>query len=213
MTHWCSERGCNPISGPASDVANFLAELHQQGYQSRSLNAFRSAISSAHDQVDGVAIGRHHMICHMLKGTFHARSPLPRYTATWKVQTVLQYLESIGPTSSLALKPLTFKLTMLLALTRPSRTVDMASLQLDYQQFCPEGVVFLPASLAKQFRQGKPLREFFFPSFLHNSELCPVETIKQYELLTSLLRSHNVSNLCISLVKPHKSVSSATIAH
>ena len=87
-TCWCSERGRNPTSGPASDVANFLAELHQQGYQSRSLNAFRSTISSAHDQVDGVAIGRH-PICRMLKGAFHATPPLPHYTATWNVQTVL----------------------------------------------------------------------------------------------------------------------------
>ena len=73
-------------------------------------------------------------------------------------------------------------------------------------------MVFFPASLVKQSRQGKPLREFFFPPFPHNSELCPVETLKQYELLTSSLRSHNVSILSISLVKPHKSVSSATVA-
>ena len=140
-TRWCSERGRNPISGPASDVVNFLAELHQQGYQSRSLNAFRSAISSARDQVDGVAIGKHPMICRMLKGAIHARPPLPHYTATWDVQTVKQYLESMGSTSSLSLKPLTFKLTMLLALTRPSRAADLASLQLDHWQFCPEGMV------------------------------------------------------------------------
>ena len=100
------------------------------------------------------------MICCMLKGTFHTRPPLLRYTATWNVQTVLQYLESIGPTSSLTLKPLTFKLTMLFVLTRPSHAADLASLQLDHRQFCPEGVVFLPASLAKQSRQGKLLREF-----------------------------------------------------
>ena len=73
-------------------------------------------------------------------------------------------------------------------------------------------MVFFPASLVKQSRQGKPLREFFFPPFPHNSKLCPVETLKQYELLTSSLRSHNVSILSISLVKPHKSVSSATVA-
>ena len=47
---WCAENGCQPASGPTSDVANFLAELHKQrGYQSSSLNAFRSAISSVHD--------------------------------------------------------------------------------------------------------------------------------------------------------------------
>ena len=27
----CSERGCDPVSGPISDVVNFLADLHSQG--------------------------------------------------------------------------------------------------------------------------------------------------------------------------------------
>ena len=49
---WCTERGHDPISGPVADVANFLAYLHEEGYQSRSLNSFRSAISSVHDTVD-----------------------------------------------------------------------------------------------------------------------------------------------------------------
>ena len=209
---WCAERGCDPVSGPASDVANFLAELHKEGYQSSSLNSFRSAISSAHDQVDGISIGKHPMICRVLKGAFNARPPLPRYTLTWSVETVLHYLESIGPSTSLSLKLLTFKLTMLLALTRPSRSADLASLQLDHRQFNPEGVVFLPAALAKQSGQGKPLKEFFFPSFPHNSELCPVETLRRYEAVTLPLRPHNTNRLFIALVKPHKSVTSATIA-
>jgi len=90
------ERNCNPVSGPASDVANFLAELYEEGYQASSLNFFRSAISSAHNQVDGVTIGKHPMICHVLKGAFSARLPLPHYTATWNVQVVLNYLEGLG---------------------------------------------------------------------------------------------------------------------
>ena len=30
---WCEGRDRNPISGPISDVANFLAKLFQEGYQ------------------------------------------------------------------------------------------------------------------------------------------------------------------------------------
>ena len=86
----------------------------------------------------------------MLKEAFHARPSLPRYMATWNVQTVLQYLESKGPTSFLTLKSLTFKLTMLFALTRPSRAADPASLQLDHRQFYPEGVHGLLPSFTGQ---------------------------------------------------------------
>jgi len=38
-----------------------------------------------------------------------------------------------------------------------------------------------------------------------------VETLRQYESVTSALRSRGSNNLFIALIKPHKSVSSATI--
>ena len=65
---WCSEWGRNPVSGSIADVANFLAYLHEEGYQSRSLNAYHSAISSVHDTVDGVEVGKHPVISRLLKG-------------------------------------------------------------------------------------------------------------------------------------------------
>ena len=99
---WCAEMSRKPVSGPASDVASFLVELYEEGYQASSLNAFRSTISWAHDQVNGVTIGKHPLLCSVLKGAFHAtcRPPLPRYTAAWNVQAVLKYLESIGLSST-----------------------------------------------------------------------------------------------------------------
>ena len=98
---WCSARGSNPISGPVAEVVNFLAHLFKQGYQSHSLNAYRSAISSVHDRVDSVEVGKHPMVTRLLKGVFHARPPLPLYAATWNVQTVLEYMEGMGANSSL----------------------------------------------------------------------------------------------------------------
>lgn len=47
-----------------------------------------------HDKVDGVDVGKQLMISRLLKGAFQAGPRLPRYTATWNVQVVLQYLES-----------------------------------------------------------------------------------------------------------------------
>ena len=83
------------------------------------------------------------------------------------MQEVLQYFESLGPSASLSLKPLTFKLMMLTVLIRPSHSADPASLQLDRRHYKPEGVVFLPATLAKQSSHGRTLREFsFHPSHI-----------------------------------------------
>ena len=57
LISWCSARGSNPVSGPVDEVVNFLAYLFKQGYQSRSLNAYRSAISSVYDRIDGIEVG------------------------------------------------------------------------------------------------------------------------------------------------------------
>ena len=59
---WCQPRNRNPFDGPMADVVNFLAELHAQGYQYRSLNSYRSAISSIHNNVDGHPIGQHPLV-------------------------------------------------------------------------------------------------------------------------------------------------------
>ena len=102
---------------------------------------------------------------------------------------------------------------MLMALTRPSRSADLSQLSLHGKQYKPEGVAFIPTSLAKQSRQGKPITEFFFPSFPHNHGLCPVVTMKEYEERTAPTRSRGAeSKLFLALIKPYKAVTSSTIA-
>ncbi len=68
---WCSRRGTNPFSGPVTDVANFLAELFTEGYKYNSLNAYRSAISSVHEKVEGYEVGQHPLITRLIKGVFN----------------------------------------------------------------------------------------------------------------------------------------------
>ena len=91
MTHWCDERSSDPVSGDISKVLNFLAYLFNAGYQYRSLNSYRSAISSVHEKVDGHSVGEHPLVARVLKGAFHERPPKPRYSETWDVSTVTTY--------------------------------------------------------------------------------------------------------------------------
>ena len=150
---WCNKRGTDPVSGVVSEVVNFLAHLFNEGYQYRSLNSYRSAISSVHEKVDGHSVGEHPLVSRVLKGAFHERPPQPRYSETWDVSTVTRYIDSLGPNSEITLSDLTHKLTMLLALTRPSRSADLANLNLQFRKYSPEGVTFAPTKLAKQSRQ------------------------------------------------------------
>ena len=127
---WCQRRVRNPHSGPVADVVNFLAGLFSQGYQYQSLNCYRSAISSVHEKVDGNSIGVHPAVTRLLQGAFYSRPPQPRYSSFWDVGTVISYLQSLGDNDSLNLRHLTLKTVMLLALTRPSRSADLAKLDI-----------------------------------------------------------------------------------
>ena len=155
-------------------MVNFLAYLYREGYQYRSLNSYRSAILSVHERIDGYSVGQHPLVTRVMKGVFNDRPPLPRYTSTWNVQSVLAHVSSWGANESLSLKKLSLKTVMLLALTRLSRSADLSQLNLQGKVYKPDGVVFIPGALAKQCRQGKPVNEFFFPSFPHDSTFCPV---------------------------------------
>ena len=149
---WCSGRSSDPVSGPISDVVNFLAHLFKEGYQYRSLNACAEELVSR-----------------VMKGAINLRPPQPRYESTWDVSKVLV---SLGPSGTIPLKDLAWKLAMLLALIRPSRSADLAKLDLRFRRITTEGVTFQDNGLAKQARAGKPRAEFFFPAF-EDPLLCP----------------------------------------
>ena len=161
-----------------------------------------------HERVDGYTVGKHPLVTRLMKVFFNDRPPLPRYTCTWKVQTVLMHISAWGANEALSLKQLSWKTAMLLALTRPSRSADLS---LNGKRYKPDGVVFTPTSLAKQSRQGKQITELFFPSFPHDPGLCPVATLKAYEERTVPVRGTE-SKLFLALIKPFKAVMSSTIA-
>ena len=173
---WCAERERNPISGPISDVANFLADLFEEGYQYRSINVYRSSISTTHDKVDGYSVGQHPTVTRLMRGVFNKRPPLSKYSYTWDVHKGTSYISNLDD-DKVFLKLLSLKLVMLLALTRPSRSSDLSSLDLKYMKVLPDGIQFDPAELAKQSRPSKPVASFLFPAFPSDKRLCPIATI------------------------------------
>ena len=71
---WCNQRHSDPVSGPISEVVNFLAHLFKEGYQYRSLNVYLSAISSVHEKADGYKVG-YPLVSRLLKGVFNQWPP------------------------------------------------------------------------------------------------------------------------------------------
>ena len=100
-----------------------------------------------------------------------------------------------------------------MALTRPSRSIDLTGLNTKCLKYSPEGVTFTPTELAKQSRQTKKIAEFFFPAFPANDKLCPVTTLRAYQERTRDRRKDKEHpQLFISLIKPYNGVTSSTIA-
>ena len=201
----------DPFSSDISATVNFLASLFEDGYQYRSINNYRSAISSAHDKINGYDVGQHPLVIRLLKGVFHQRPSQPRYSTTWDVSNVLSFVITLGDNSTLTLSDLTHKTVMLLALTRPSRSVDLANLDTRLQQFSPEGATFQSCVPAKQSRQSKPLAEFFFATFTDDVKLCPVKALMENVQRTEPHRSGE-TRLFLATIRPHKPVTSSTIA-
>ena len=93
---------------------------------------------------------------------------MPRYSRFWNVGVVLTFLKELGHNSSLSLKWLllslkwlSIKTAMLMALTRPSRSTDLAKLNLNTHSYTGKGVSFQPVHLSKQSHPSKPITEFF----------------------------------------------------
>ena len=58
---------------------------------------------------------------------------------------MISYIETMGLNDKLSLQDLSYKVVMLLALTRPSRSADLAGLDLRFRRYLPEGVSFAPS--------------------------------------------------------------------
>ena len=91
-----SSKSCQSLSASLPDILSFLTKQFQDWKQYRSLNCYRSAISSTHLPIEGFPIGKHPLITRLLIGAFNERPPLTKYASSWEVSTVLTRLSQLG---------------------------------------------------------------------------------------------------------------------
>ena len=211
---WCSRRKVDPLSSSISDILIFLTEVFNEGLAYRSLNVLRSALSSTHPKIDGFSVGQHPYVTRLLKGALNKRPPKPRYSHTWNVDVMINYIISLGKNSTLSLKTISMKLVTLFALTCPERISALASLDLRHCHVLPEGVSFALTVPRKTGSSDKPA-EAFFACFDQDKKLCPVECFRQYLKLSRDVRPvipcSLPDKLFISFRRPHKPVTSTTL--
>ena len=88
--------------------------------------------------INGVAVGKHLLVCCLLKGVFNLQPLEKILVPMWLVLTVIRMLKSWGPAKKLDFKSLTFKTVMLLALTRARRVSSLVLLSVE-SGFCEIG--------------------------------------------------------------------------
>ena len=178
---WCSEGQVNPFQANLKDILNYLAYLFQEGYQYRTINSHRSAISAYHPHIDGRPVGEHPKLCDLLAGAFNQRPPQPRYTFIWDVDVVLKFIKSnMGNDLDLSEGDLAHKLTALLALAAAQRVSAIQHLNIDFMAKTNSQVTFYFTKLHKSWRRGKPPPELTYQAYPEDESLCVVRTLENY---------------------------------
>ena len=214
-TSWCSSKPIDLFQAPVATFLEFLHHIYVSGRCYSTVNSYRSAVSVTIEAVTGYSLGAHRLVSRFMKGVFMARPPQPKYCVTWDVRVVTNYLKTLSPYSSLTLKNLTLKLTALIALVTAQRCQSLCRLRLDSLTVTSDAAVFTIRDRLKNSSPGKTHLDVTIPHFVQDLELCPRNHLLCYLAKTEPLRKLGgqvVEQLFISYCKPHKAVSSATIA-
>ena len=124
----CIQKNWNKLRPTVNQVIYFLTSLFRSGLSYGSVNLARSALSSSLPYLDGKAVGQHPVICKILKGMYNRRPQHSRYSSTWDVDVVLEYIREMSPLSILPLRELTRKMVMLMLLTSCQRVQTLNTL-------------------------------------------------------------------------------------
>jgi len=207
---WCDKRKINPFSPGINDVGNFLAQGHSDGLAYKTINTYRSCLSTSLPPIEGSDVGKHPLIVRLMRGIGLINPPKPRYGHTWNVKVVTDYIEGLNDNDKLSLRDLSYKLIILLLLSSGRRSCEITSLDLRYMIRKPEGTLFSIPILTKTQKGNSRPKEVLFPYFPLNKKLCVVSCLTEYIERTGPLRSDQ--RLLISYRKPFKHVSSASVA-
>ena len=146
-----------------------------------------------------------------MRGVFTRRPSLPRYSSTWDVSLVLNYLKTLVPVNSISFKHLTWNLVMLLALLTGQRGQTLHLMDLQFIKLTQNSINIQLMELLKTSKPGKHLAPLLLYEFETDKRLCVVETMIEYIKRTKILRGKE-SKLFITTLKPYKPISRQTLS-
>ena len=196
-----------------ANITSFLAWAFDEGFEYRTINTYRSALSGVLPPIEGFAVGQHPLVVRLLKGVLNLRPAMSRYQSSWDVSLVLDYFRAQPENNDLPLKTLSRKLAMLLALTAPKRSSELQLLDTRFMRLHPEGVEFQLPGLTKT---SSEISSVFFARFEQDHNLCVLRCLQAYlektRVFRPILAPTQPNQLLISYRRPHAPVKSCTIA-
>ena len=202
--------GIDEFNPALKDILSYLSDLFDEGKGYSVINTARSALSSF-ISIKGRPCGQDPDIVRFLRGVYNLRPALPRYTTTWNANIVLNYYREHPLGDIKTLKDLTIRTAFILALSSGQRIATLRKLKLDWINQEVNYLTIYNGALTKTSRPGKHQAELKFQVFDGSPNICVVNYLNLYLERTKQLRSPG-SNLFISFQKPHKNVSTDTLA-
>ncbi|KAL0195457.1 hypothetical protein M9458_009029, partial [Cirrhinus mrigala] len=224
---WCSSRREDPQRCSVGVVLSFLQDKLERRLSPSTLKVYVAAIASYHDVVDGLSLGKHHPLVRFLRGARRLNPLYSHLIPSWDLSVVLLGLRRapFEPLASVKLKYLSFKTSLLIALTSIKRVGDLHAFSVS--ESCLE---FGPADshVTMRPRPGyvpkvptTPLRDQVVnlqalppeEADLALTLLCPVHALRTYVDRTRSFRCSEQLFVCFGGQQMGNAVSKQRLAH
>ena len=148
-----------------------------------------------------------------MHGDFDKKLPQPRYSVTWDVQVIVDYIKSNWAVSKeITMKNISYRLVILLALTSASRASTLQGLDVRFMTAHLDHVKFAFSKICKVWKKGQRRLSVLHYDYKKDETLHFTSTIKVYLARTKTWRQeNNETQYVLSHIKPSKGLSSSTV--
>ncbi len=188
---YCKTENIDFLDPSIGEVLEFLHYCFHQGLAYSSICSIRSALSLI-ITVNGKPVGQHPYVCQLLRSVYQERPNLPRYSTTWSINKVMEYLKNLGSNDNLSVEFITKKLLMLMAILSGVRGQILQFLDLDFMVKDDSMVNFKIHKLTKTSKPGRHVPDLIFKAYPHDEDLCVLTCLNVYLLKSDVNRKGGV---------------------
>ncbi len=228
---WCHQAHIDPVTCTVSDVLSFLQYRLDSGSLPSTLKVYVAAIAAFRSPQGGQSIGRNAMVVSFLKGARRLHPPRPTSVPPWDLEVVLRALSQppFEPLTSVGLKELSLKTTLLLALASAKRIGDLHAFSVDSDciRFGPGDcsvtlrprMGYVPKSLSTAFKtQTVSLSALSSESTASReadaqTSVCPVRALRIYIDRSASFRQSDQLFVCYGGCARGRAVSKQRLSH